>query len=622
MSPPMRDPVRKNGTIDPFTLDSQEPNFEASVNGLYFNQDKVHIVAGRLADPHRADEVVVNELAADDIGYHVGQVLHYGFFSNAQLGGSSVPTTPAYKVINLHVVGIGVLNNDVVEDDVDQIPQMLMTPALTRQVLGCCITYAWSGLQLRGGAGAVGAVEREYLALLPPGDPYYFHVTSVVEAEAEQSIKPESVALGRLRVHSGVDDVAHCGTCPLAPVSARHRGPPDHALPGRRSRAHGGRRTHRRRAGDRCGIPGGRWGRRRALTHQIRAGARPGTRRRLLRLDRHRLGRARPHRHSRRRRPRHVLLTAPHRVDARHDRSLSLARGSAVATLSAPLPVAAATGTRFALSSGHGRSAVPVRSAIVGVVLAVTVVVTALTFGNSLNTLISHPPLYGWNWNAMMESNAGYGDIPQTLLSQQLRKDKDVAAFSGIYFDSLLFDGQPVPVIGGTPGATVAPPLLVGHGVEQPNQVVLGKATLAALHKRVGDTVRVSGGGRGETLTIVGEATLPAVGIGFGLHLSIGTGAVVDYHLIPQSARNIQGAPTNGPNAVFVRFNDKASSRVPLRGPCNRSRTPSTRRRVGQPGCRTSGCCSRLRSSTTRRWDRCPPFWPADWPSARSLPSV
>ena len=259
------------------------------------------------------------------------------------------------------------------------------------------------------------------------------------------------------------------------------------------------------------------------------------------------------------------VLTAPHRVDARHDRSLSLTRGSAVAKLSAPLPVAAATGTRFALSSGHGRSAVPVRSAIVGVVLAVTVVVTALTFGNSLNTLISHPPLYGWNWDAMMESNAGYGDIPQTLLSQQLRKDKDVAAFSGIYFDSLLFDGQPVPVIGGTPGATVAPPLLVGHGVEQPNQVVLGKATLAALHKRVGDTVRVSGGGRGETLTIVGEATLPAVGIGFGLHLSIGTGAVVDYHLIPQSARNIQGSPTNGPNAVFVRFNDKASSRVATR---------------------------------------------------------
>ncbi len=69
----------------------------------------------------------------------------------------------------------------------------------------------------------------------------------------------------------------------------------------------------------------------------------------------------------------------------------------------------------------------------------------------------------------------------------------------------------------------------------------------------------------GETLTIVGEAILPAVGIGFGLHLSIGTGAVVDYNLIPENARNIQGSATNGPNAVFVRFNDKASFRVATR---------------------------------------------------------
>lgn len=192
---PNANPVRQNGTIDPSELDSAEPNFEASVNGLYFTQDKVHIVAGRQADPRRADEVIVDKLAADEIGYHVGQVLHYGFFSNAQLGGSSVPTTRAYKVINLHVVGIGVFNDDVVEDDVDQIPKMLMTPALTDQLLGCCITYAWSGLRLQGGPGAVGAVEREYLSLLPPGDPYYFHVTSVIEAEAEQAIKPESVAL-------------------------------------------------------------------------------------------------------------------------------------------------------------------------------------------------------------------------------------------------------------------------------------------------------------------------------------------------------------------------------------------------------------------------------------------
>ncbi len=562
---PNANPVRKNGTIDPSELNAQEPNFEASVNGLYFNQDKIHIVAGRLADPHRADEVVVNELAADHIGYHVGRVLHYGFFSNAQLGGSSVPTTPAYKVINLHVVGIGVLNNDVVEDDVDQIPQMVMTPALTQQLLGCCISYAWSGLQLRGGAGAVGAVEREYLALLPPGDPYYFHVTSVVEAQAEQAIKPESVALAVFGCIAALTALLIAG---LALSRQFQLDTQDRQI----MRSLG--------AGPAVTTADGLVGAMLAIVvGSLAAGAvavalspiRFGPVRALepggVSFDWTVIGLG-------------VLalivilggiavalsfLSAPHRLDARVDAARALARGSAVAALSAPLPVAAATGTRFALSSGHGRSAVPVRSAILGVVLAVTVVVTALTFGNSLNTLISHPPLYGWNWSAMMESNAGYGDIPQAQLTQQLRQDKDVSGWSGVYFDSLLFDGQPVPVIGATPGATVAPPLLIGHGVEQPDQVVLGRATLLALHKRVGDTVRVAGGGRGETLAIVGEASLPAVGIGFGLHLSIGTGAVVDYHLIPAGARNIQGSPTNGPNAVFVRFDNKASTGVATR---------------------------------------------------------
>ena len=52
----------------------------------------------------------------------------------------------------------------------------------------------------------------------------------------------------------------------------------------------------------------------------------------------------------------------------------------------------------MALEPGEGRSAVPVRSALLGSVLAVAVVVTTLTFGNSLQTLVSNPALYGWNW--------------------------------------------------------------------------------------------------------------------------------------------------------------------------------------------------------------------------------
>jgi hypothetical protein len=251
---------------------------------------------------------------------------------------------------------------------------------------------------------------------------------------------------------------------------------------------------------------------------------------------------------------------APHHERTLRGRSAVGGRGGLTAGAFAQLPIAVAAGIRFALDPGRGRSAVPVRSAIIGLALSVTVVAASLTFGDSLDTLVSHPALYGWNWNYLVESNSGYGDIPQAQIAPMLDSDPDVSGWTGVYFGSLLFDGQAVPVLGGTPKASVAPPLLAGHSVEAANQVVLGRETMLQLHKQVGDTVLVSGGTRSERLKIVGEATMPAVGIAFGLHLSVGTGAVVDYNLIPATARNIQGGHTIGPNAVFIRFSNKVST--------------------------------------------------------------
>jgi hypothetical protein len=202
---------------------------------------------------------------------------------------------------------------------------------------------------------------------------------------------------------------------------------------------------------------------------------------------------------------------------------------------------------------------------MVGVALAVTVVSTAFVFGASLTTLVSHPPLYGWNWDYMLESDAGYGDIPQAQADHLFRDDPDVAGWTGIYFDSLSFDGKAVPVIGGTPRAAVAPRLLGGHEVANAHEVVLGPATLALLHKRLGDTVRVTSAPKTETLKIVGVATMPTLGIGFGVHLSIGSGAGVNYNLIPANARDIQGLPLNGPNAILVRLNPRVSPVVARR---------------------------------------------------------
>ena len=137
----------------------------------------------------------------------------------------------------------------------------------------------------------------------------------------------------------------------------------------------------------------------------------------------------------------------------------------------------------------------PVRSAILGAVLAIAVVTATFTFGSSLDTLVSHPALYGWNWNSMLLSGfSGDEDLPQGQTDRLLSHDPYVSGFTGVYFDTLEFDGRTVPVLGADPGAPVQPPLLSGNGFERSDQVLLGATTLAELHKHVGDVVTVSNG--------------------------------------------------------------------------------------------------------------------------------
>ena len=69
-------------------------------------------------------------------------------------------------------------------------------------------------------------------------------------------------------------------------------------------------------------------------------------------------------------------------------------------------------------------------------------------------------------------------------------------------------DGQAVPVMAEQPGTNLQPPLLSGHNLETPSQVVLGTITLAALHKHVGDFVIIKKGVRAPIrLQIVGTAS-------------------------------------------------------------------------------------------------------------------
>jgi hypothetical protein len=127
-----------------------------------------------------------------------------------------------------------------------------------------------------------------------------------------------------------------------------------------------------------------------------------------------------------------------------------------------------------------------------------------------------------------------------------LDRDPGVAAWTGVWFGTGQIDGLTVPLIGATANAAIAPPLLYGHGLTGPGQVVLGPQTLAALGKHVGDMVTVKDGGPHEyQLRVAGTATLPALGISATVHPEMGTGAVVPYQDLP-------GSDLGHPNGILV----------------------------------------------------------------------
>ncbi len=221
----------------------------------------------------------------------------------------------------------------------------------------------------------------------------------------------------------------------------------------------------------------------------------------------------------------------------------------------------------MALERDDSRAAVPVRSVLLGSSLAVALVAATLTFGSSLATLVANPPLYGWNWSYILNPiGSGNGNVPPIALTM-LHHDKYVAAYTGADFFDVEIDGQGVPILQSNVASPVAPPILSGHGVQAAHQVVLGAATMAQLHKRLGQYVTTSYGSPKDAplyvpptrLRIVGTATFPAIGFASTVsdHTSMGTGALMSFQMLPKAflaAMNNPNPLLNGPNLVLIRL--------------------------------------------------------------------
>src|SRR5260370_1104162 len=95
---------------------------------------------------------------------------------------------------------------------------------------------------------------------------------------------------------------------------------------------------------------------------------------------------------------------------------------------------------------------------MLGAALAMVVVISTLTFGTSLHTLVSRPGLYGWNWDTALSGGNGVGAIPAAQAATLLDHDPGIAAWTGFYFGTVQLDSVPVPGLAGSPNASVGPP--------------------------------------------------------------------------------------------------------------------------------------------------------------------
>jgi putative ABC transport system permease protein len=549
-------PLNRNGAPlnAPNFYPTSAGNGYGSVDGLYFDQDKVTVVQGIRADPRRADELMLSASGASALGVHVGSELPIGIYTNAQttLPGFGTASVKPVRIMDERVVGIFVFPPSVIEDTVDagSQPNNLFTPALTRQLLDCCVNYTETGVRVRGDPAAVASEISKVL----PGFPPFVATPVETVAKAQRAITPEAVALGAFGAI-----VAVAAFLIAAQVIGRQlrRGAEEREV----IRALGGGTT----ATATDGQP--------EILGATVAGALLAVLVAVLLSPLAPLG------------PVHAVypypgisfdwtvivasvfvlvvglgtislllgwLGAPHREKRRTHPSTGRVSLAARLTTGLGLPAPAVTGARFALESGGQRDPVPVGSAIVGAALAVVAVVATVTFGASLSSLVSHPALYGWNWDYMLVSG---GDIPQGPVTSLLNHDHYVSEWSGIYTADLSIDGQTIPVLGENPGTPVAPPLLSGHGLESNDQVVLGALTLTQLHKAVGDTVEVtSSSAPARRLHIVGTAAMPVLGSSGGPHLEMATGAIVSSQLLPAIARNPFDNPIEGPNGVLIRL--------------------------------------------------------------------
>lgn len=194
-------------------------------------------------------------------------------------------------------------------------------------------------------------------------------------------------------------------------------------------------------------------------------------------------------------------------VPALRPRRRAPIRPSRVSALVEAAPGARArAGLTLALDPARGADAVPVRSGLAGLTLGVLAVAMSLTVSSSLDRLLDTPGLYGWGWDAAVPLDESTPD-----LLARIEATPGVSAIGlGTTSAQVAIGSISAEMVSMEPGP-IQPVILEGRPPASVDEVALGRRTLRAAHARIGSVVSVGLQGQdvSRSMLVTGVVVLP-----------------------------------------------------------------------------------------------------------------
>ena len=170
----------------------------------------------------------------------------------------------------------------------------------------------------------------------------------------------------------------------------------------------------------------------------------------------------------------------------------------------------AMVGVRMAFERGAGANSPPVRTAVVGAVVAVAAVTAVLVVARSADVVAAEPARYGWAWSTVPDI---LSDDPEAAAASAGALD-GVAGVGPLSFSTVEVSGDPLRAAAlETTSGSMALTLVEGRLPDTDSEIALAPATAGDLGVGIGDALEVDdpGGGRPRSLTVVGTVVAPPI---------------------------------------------------------------------------------------------------------------